>query len=134
MTRRRVVVTGLGTVNPLGLSVPEYWQGLLAGICEAGAAAVGGPATAVIGPAAGACCYDVREDVGGPLRARFGDDVVRDGRADLGLCARRALEAAGVGRVETVGECTIHNPRRFFSHRRDRGRTGRQGVIGLLGA
>ena len=31
MTRRRVVVTGLGTVNPLGLSVPEYWQGLLAG-------------------------------------------------------------------------------------------------------
>jgi len=31
MSRRRVVVTGLGTVNPLGLSVPEYWRGLLAG-------------------------------------------------------------------------------------------------------
>lgn len=31
MSRRRVVVTGLGTVNPIGLSVPEYWQGLLAG-------------------------------------------------------------------------------------------------------
>jgi 3-oxoacyl-[acyl-carrier-protein] synthase II len=29
--RRRVVVTGLGTVNPLGHSVPEYWQALLAG-------------------------------------------------------------------------------------------------------
>lgn len=29
--RRRVVITGLGTVNPLGLSVPEYWRGLLAG-------------------------------------------------------------------------------------------------------
>lgn len=29
--RRRVVVTGLGTVNPLGLDVPRYWQGLLAG-------------------------------------------------------------------------------------------------------
>ena len=29
--RRRVVVTGLGTVNPLGLNVPQYWQGLLAG-------------------------------------------------------------------------------------------------------
>ncbi len=28
---RRVVMTGIGTVNPLGLSVPEYWQGLLAG-------------------------------------------------------------------------------------------------------
>jgi len=29
--RRRVVVTGIGTVNPLGNSVPEYWNGLLAG-------------------------------------------------------------------------------------------------------
>ena len=28
---RRVAVTGLGTVNPIALSVPEYWQGLLAG-------------------------------------------------------------------------------------------------------
>jgi 3-oxoacyl-[acyl-carrier-protein] synthase II len=31
MTRRRVVITGLGTVNPLGLNVPDYWRGLLAG-------------------------------------------------------------------------------------------------------
>jgi 3-oxoacyl-[acyl-carrier-protein] synthase II len=30
-SRRRVVVTGLGTVNPLAVSVPGYWQGLLAG-------------------------------------------------------------------------------------------------------
>jgi YfiH family protein len=110
------------------------WQGLLAGICEAGARAVGGPAAAVIGPAAGACCYEVRDDVADPLRAAFGADVVRGGRADLWLCARRALEAAGVRRVDTVGECTICHPRRFFSHRRDRGHTGRQGVIGLLGA
>ncbi len=31
MSRRRVVVTGIGTVNPIAHSVPEYWQGLLAG-------------------------------------------------------------------------------------------------------
>ncbi len=31
MTSRRVVITGLGTVNPLGLNVPDYWRGLLAG-------------------------------------------------------------------------------------------------------
>ena len=30
MTRRRVVITGLGTVNPLALDVPSYWRGLLA--------------------------------------------------------------------------------------------------------
>lgn len=28
---RRVVVTGLGTVNPIAQSVPDYWRGLLAG-------------------------------------------------------------------------------------------------------
>jgi copper oxidase (laccase) domain-containing protein len=76
----------------------------------------------------------VRDDVGVPLRTRFGEDAVRDGRADLWLCARRALGEAGVRRVETVGECTICNPGRYFSHRRERGRTGRQGVIGVLGA
>lgn len=31
MAKRRVVVTGLGTVSPLGLTVAETWQGILAG-------------------------------------------------------------------------------------------------------
>ncbi len=31
MSKRRVVVTGMGTVNPLGLKVEDYWNGLLAG-------------------------------------------------------------------------------------------------------
>jgi 3-oxoacyl-[acyl-carrier-protein] synthase II len=30
-TRRRVAITGLGTVNPIALNVPDYWRGLLAG-------------------------------------------------------------------------------------------------------
>ena len=47
------------------------------------------------------------DDVADVLRERFGDDVVRDGRADLWLAARRALEAAGVADVEVAGECTI---------------------------
>ncbi|MEB3233388.1 MAG: beta-ketoacyl synthase N-terminal-like domain-containing protein, partial [Leptolyngbyaceae bacterium] len=29
--RRRVVVTGLGALTPLGNTVDEYWQGLMAG-------------------------------------------------------------------------------------------------------
>lgn len=30
-TRRRVAITGLGTVNPIALNVSDYWRGLLAG-------------------------------------------------------------------------------------------------------
>jgi 3-oxoacyl-[acyl-carrier-protein] synthase II len=30
-TRRRVAITGLGTVNPIALNVADYWRGLLAG-------------------------------------------------------------------------------------------------------
>jgi 3-oxoacyl-[acyl-carrier-protein] synthase II len=29
--RRKVVITGMGTLNPLGNSVPEFWEGALAG-------------------------------------------------------------------------------------------------------
>ncbi|MCK5212723.1 MAG: beta-ketoacyl-[acyl-carrier-protein] synthase II, partial [Dehalococcoidia bacterium] len=31
METPRVVVTGLGTMNPLGHSVAEFWQGAVAG-------------------------------------------------------------------------------------------------------
>lgn len=110
------------------------WRGLVAGIVESGVEAVGGAATAAVGPGAGPCCYEVGEDVAEVLRGRFGDDIVRDGRADLWLAARRALEGAGVGDVEVAGECSICGPDRYFSHRRDRGTTGRQGIVGMLHA
>jgi YfiH family protein len=110
------------------------WRGLEAGIVEAGVQAVGGEAVAAVGPGAGPCCYEVGADVAERLQARFGADVVREGRADLWLCARRALEAAGASTVAVAGECTICNPGRYFSHRRDRGVTGRQGVVGVLDA
>lgn len=108
------------------------WRGLEGGVVEAGVRAVSHPARAAVGPGAGPCCYEVGEDVAGPLRRRFGDDVVRDGKADLWLCAERALRGAGVADVEVAGECTICTPERYFSHRRDRGVTGRQGVVGLV--
>jgi YfiH family protein len=108
------------------------WRGIEAGIVETGAAAVGGELAAAVGPGAGPCCYEVGDDVAAPLRSRFGDDVVRDGRADLWLCAERALRGAGVAEVAVAGECSICMPHRYFSHRRDRGVTGRQGVVGLL--
>ncbi len=36
MSSSRVVVTGLGAVSPLGLTVADMWEGLLAGRCGIG--------------------------------------------------------------------------------------------------
>jgi YfiH family protein len=108
------------------------WRGLVAGVLEAAAERVGLGFSAVVGPGAGACCYAVGEDVASPLRERFGDDIVAGGRADLALSARRALERAGAAEVALAGLCTICDPERFHSHRRDGSGSGRQAVIAYL--
>ena len=36
MDLKRVVITGLGTINPLGHNVPEFWDNLLKGVSGAG--------------------------------------------------------------------------------------------------
>jgi purine-nucleoside/S-methyl-5'-thioadenosine phosphorylase / adenosine deaminase len=110
------------------------WRGLLAGIVAQGAKALGGGRlAAAIGPGIGPCCYEVGEEVAVPFRAAYGDEVVTDGRLDLWAAAERALRAAGCDEVERTDLCTYCHPERFFSHRRDRGRTGRQGVVGYIG-
>ena len=110
------------------------WRGLLAGIVAEGAKTLGGgKLTAAIGPGIGPCCYEVGQDVREPFRAAFGDGVVTDGRLDLWSAAEQALRAAGCDEVERTDLCTYCHPELFFSHRRDRGRTGRQGVIGYIG-
>jgi YfiH family protein len=108
------------------------WRGLLGGIVEAGVAAVGDGALAAIGPGIGACCYTVGVEVARPFRERFGDDVLDHERLDLGLALERALRQVGVERVDRLGGCTACSPELFFSHRRDRGRTGRQGVVAYI--
>ena len=110
------------------------WRGLLGGIAPAGVAALGGgPVSAVVGPGIGPCCYEVGEEVAAPFRRAFGRGLVRDGRLDLWSAAERALRAAGCASVDRVDLCTACAPERFFSHRRDDGITGRQGVIACIG-
>jgi YfiH family protein len=109
------------------------WRGLLEGIVASGVAALGAAnLAAAVGPAIGPCCYEVGEEVAAPYRERFGDDVVRGGRLDLWASAERALRAAGVERIDRFDRCTACEPETFFSHRRDAGRTGRQGVIAYV--
>ncbi|MGH3038545.1 MAG: polyphenol oxidase family protein, partial [Gaiellaceae bacterium] len=110
------------------------WRGLLAGIVESGATALGGgELAAAIGPGIGRCCYEVGDEVAEPFRERFGEGVVVGRNLDLAEAAERALRAAGCATVERVDLCTSCEEALFFSHRRDRGRTGRQGIVAALG-
>src|SRR3954454_499144 len=109
------------------------WRGLLAGIVAGGVRALAARSlAAAIGPSIGPCCYEVGEEVSTPFREAFGEDVVRGDKLDLWTAAERALRAAGVDRVDRADLCTSCNADRFFSHRRDHGRTGRQGVIAYV--
>jgi YfiH family protein len=109
------------------------WRGLLGGIADAGVSTLGGPVAAMIGPGIGPCCYEVGEEVADPFRSAFGFGLYRDGKLDLWTAAERALRAAGCVRIDRVDLCTFCDPSRFFSHRRDGGITGRQGVLAYIG-
>jgi hypothetical protein len=106
--------------------------GLLEGILEAGVATLGGRIAALIGPGIGPCCYEVSEEIAAAYRERFGPDVLNGRNLDLWTVSERVLRDAGVESVEQLDLCTACNPERFFSHRRDGGVTGRQGVIGYV--
>lgn len=115
------------------------WRGVVAGVLQAtvkalcaGTGAAPSDLQAWIGPGIGPRRFEVGEDV---LRA-FGQDVAAadperfvpttDSRgqrrwlADLPRLARERLQAAGVASITDSGLCTVEDPSRFFSHRRDR--------------
>jgi polyphenol oxidase len=110
------------------------WRGLSEGIVAEGVQALrelgaDGSITAALGPAARGCCYEVGEEVHEHFDAY--DARVGDRNLDLALVARAQLEHAGVDTVHDVGLCTMcAGEDLFFSHRRDKGVTGRQaGVV-----
>jgi purine-nucleoside/S-methyl-5'-thioadenosine phosphorylase / adenosine deaminase len=113
------------------------WRGLAAGIVAEGVRAVrelgaDGPLEAAIGPGAGPCCYEVGEEVHAEF-ARYDGRVRRGRNLDLKAIAREQLAAGGVRTVHDVGLCTICSDESlFFSHRRDRGVTGRQAGLAWL--
>ena len=106
--------------------------GLLEGILDAGVATLGGKIAAIIGPGIGPCCYEVGDEIADAYRSRFGARALRGRNLDLWEVGERILHDAGVAAVERLDLCTACDPERFFSHRRDAGVTGRQGVIGYV--
>lgn len=108
------------------------WRGLTAAVLEEGVRAVreldgAGEMVAIIGPGAGPCCYEVGEEV----HAAFGGAHRVGQNIDLKAIARERLLAAGVAEVLDVAACTICD-QRFFSHRREGTRAGRQGGVAWL--
>jgi YfiH family protein len=113
------------------------WRGLAGGIVAAGVRAlrelgVAGRIEAAIGPGAGRCCYEVGEEVHAEF-AHLGPHVRHGRNLDLKAIARDELETAGVSAVHDAQLCTICSDETlFFSHRRDRGVTGRQAGLAWL--
>ncbi len=139
--------------TPAVAIVHAGWRGLAAGVLERGVRSLrelgaDGDVEAAIGPGAGACCYEVGPEVhaafaaapGGPDGERLtgdrpggggADGAARRATIDLRAIARERLLAAGVARVHDVDVCTICDER-FFSHRRERERAGRQAGVAWL--
>ena len=118
------------------------WRGLVGGVIAAALSEFADPgrATAWIGPAIGPCCYEVGEDVAGPVLALSSPEVRAPGRRgrphlDLGLAAEIVLERCGVGEIRRLALCTSCHPRLLESYRRDGVAAGRnRSLIWLRGA
>lgn len=91
-----------------------------------------------IGPSIGPCCYEVDEPVIRALKDAFGPAwtklaVPRGDKwlLDLWHANRDQLEDVGVqrDRIDISGVCTASNTELFYSHRAEKGITGRLGAI-----
>ena len=120
------------------------WRGAVAGVVEATVAelcrvAGVGPSSVVaaVGPCISMEAFEVGPEVLAAFADRFGSDTVRrdgpgdKGHADLPEAVRRSLVAAGVpaDRIDTTDRCSHRDADEFFSHRRDRGVTGRMAAV-----
>lgn len=117
-------------------AVHAGWKGTIAEIVKKTVAmmvsrgAAPGDLVAAIGPSIGPCCYEVSEDLATRFRDRFGPTILsgNERHLDLPLANRLLLLEAGLApaAIETVAPCTSCHVDRFFSHRKEAGRTGRQ--------
>jgi len=122
------------------------WRGIVAGLVGRLVQTLAGrfgcrpeAILAAISPSAGACCYEVGEDVIRAAAQSLPDHEQhfhhRDGSVffDLWSACVAQLRSAGVAeeRIDLAARCTICDER-FFSYRRDGATTGHAGLIAAL--
>jgi YfiH family protein len=119
------------------------WQGTVRGVSSAAVRAMRGhygskaaDIQAAIGPSIGVDHYEVGPDVIAQVNTAFdnhSDELIemRDGKTHLDLWAanRMQLEQAGVEKIEVAGLCTACHLDDWFSHRAEKGKTGRFGAL-----
>ncbi|GAC1347369.1 MAG: peptidoglycan editing factor PgeF [Myxococcales bacterium] len=125
---------------PAAAAIHSGWRGARLSIAARGVRALQQSAgaepaqmIAAVGPSIGRCCYEVSAELATMFRGLFGPGAADDPAAtsrphlDLRFCVAASLRAAGIPdeRIEQVPGCTSCDAASFFSHRRDRGRTGR---------
>lgn len=114
------------------------WRGLLHGVLEQTIQRMAVPPAnlmAWLGPAIGPSCFEVGGEVRDAFLAQKGGSSVAfhpcgQGKwlADIYALARQRLQQAGVVEVSGGDLCTVSDPARFFSYRRD-GVTGRMASL-----
>ena len=94
---------------------------------------------AAISPAIGPCCYEVGEDIYNQLhkQAVFSNIFHRKNGLlfmNLWKAASNLLKAEGLKKknIHICSMCTVDYPGYFYSHRRDKGKTGRQMAVGVF--
>lgn len=119
-------------------AVHAGWRGLAAGVIEASVRALAGSADLQVwlGPAIGPEAYEIGPDVRAALLAADAGaaDCFARGRADrwhadLYALARRRLRALGIDHIAGGQYCTLRDPVRFHSHRRDGAASGRMATL-----
>lgn len=127
-------------------AVHAGWRGIIAGVVDAAIQAMRGrfavepsELIAAIGPCIGVEAFEVGEEVAAEFdRAVLAAAVDRKGRArpHINLSAAVAMQLARCGldeaNIEQAGRCTSENREEFFSHRRDRGVTGRMAAVAAV--
>jgi polyphenol oxidase len=91
---------------------------------------------AAIGPSIGPDHYEIGPDVAGQVKTVFPDEAPQflsehNGKTffDLWRTNQVILEEAGVQHIQVAGLCTACNTEDWYSHRAERGKTGRFGAL-----